>query len=115
MNNIANLRVHIAPVGFEVDRVVIPAKNMRADKVWLLIHDNPSEEMIPPSRPHTRHRSFCHGAQTWTVHEQLTPSSLTEGSTLVFESEGTARRVHTYPAYWRDLTDEQLYTLSWGR
>ena len=44
MANIANLRVHIAPVGFEVERVVIPAKNMKADKVWLLVHDNPSED-----------------------------------------------------------------------
>jgi len=24
------LRVHIAPVGFEVDRIVLPASNMRA-------------------------------------------------------------------------------------
>jgi hypothetical protein len=50
MSNIANLRVHIAPVGFEVDRVVIPAKNMRADKVWLLVHNNPSEDK---GRPYT--------------------------------------------------------------
>ena len=48
MTNIANLRVHIAPVGFEVDRVVIPAKNMRADKVWLLVHDKPSEDKGKP-------------------------------------------------------------------
>ena len=26
-------RIHIAPVGFEVDRVVIPAINYNADKV----------------------------------------------------------------------------------
>jgi len=44
MTRIANLRVHVAPVGFEVDRVIIPAKNMKADKVWLLVHDNPSED-----------------------------------------------------------------------
>ena len=48
MTNIANLRVHIAPVGFEIDRVVIPAKNMKADKVWLLIHNNPSEDKGKP-------------------------------------------------------------------
>lgn len=48
MTNIANLRVHIAPVGFEVDRVVIPAKNMKADKVWLLVHDNTSEDKGRP-------------------------------------------------------------------
>ena len=38
------LRVHIAPVGFEVDRIVIPAVRMRADKVWLIVHDNPAED-----------------------------------------------------------------------
>jgi hypothetical protein len=48
ITNIAKLRVHIAPVGFEVDRVVIPAKNMRADKVWLLVHDNTSEDKGKP-------------------------------------------------------------------
>ena len=41
MPEIENLRVHIAPVGYEVDRIVLPAKKKRADKVFLLIHDNP--------------------------------------------------------------------------
>lgn len=36
MNKIANLRIHIAPMGFEVDRIVIPAKEQKADRVWLL-------------------------------------------------------------------------------
>ena len=40
MNEIANLRVHIAPVGFEIDRIVIPIKKMKADRVWLLVHDS---------------------------------------------------------------------------
>lgn len=44
MNKITKLRVHIAPVGFEVDRVVLPAKQMKADKVWLLIHDDPTKD-----------------------------------------------------------------------
>ena len=39
-----NLRVHIAPVGFEIDRIVLPAKRLRADKVILLVHENASEE-----------------------------------------------------------------------
>ncbi len=46
--DIVNLRVHIAPVGFEIDRVVIPAKQMKADKVWLLIHENPSQDKAGP-------------------------------------------------------------------
>jgi len=48
MKQIANLRVHLAPVGFEIDRIVISAKNMKADKVWLLIHNNPSEDKAGP-------------------------------------------------------------------
>jgi len=44
MPEIPNLRVHIAPVGYEIDRVVLPAKKLRADKVILLVHDNPSED-----------------------------------------------------------------------
>jgi len=48
MASISNLRVHIAPVGFEVDRIVIPAEQMRADKVWLLVHENPSEDKAGP-------------------------------------------------------------------
>ncbi len=44
MSKLTNLRVHIAPVGFEVDRIVIPAIEMKADKVCLLVHENPSED-----------------------------------------------------------------------
>ena len=42
------LRVHIAPVGFELDRITIPAKEMRADKVWLIGHSNFSEDDARP-------------------------------------------------------------------
>lgn len=38
------LRIHIAPVGFEVDRIVLPAKKMKADTVWLVLHNNPYED-----------------------------------------------------------------------
>ena len=48
MPALANFRVHIAPVGFEIDRVVIPARDLKADKVWLLAHDNPSEDKGRP-------------------------------------------------------------------
>lgn len=37
MSDIVALRIHIAPVGFEVDRVVIPVEDRRADRVWLLV------------------------------------------------------------------------------
>ena len=35
------LRIHIAPVGFEQDRIVLPAENMKADRIWLIVHDDP--------------------------------------------------------------------------
>lgn len=41
---IVNLRVHIAPVGFEIDRIAMPAKTMKADRVWLLMHGEPSKD-----------------------------------------------------------------------
>jgi len=44
MPEIPNLRIHIAPVGYEIDRIVLPAKKLRADKVILLVHENPSED-----------------------------------------------------------------------
>ena len=37
-------RIHIAPVGFEIDRIVIPAMQSKADKVFLLVHENRSED-----------------------------------------------------------------------
>ena len=42
MDSLQMLRVHVAPVGFEVDRIVIPAIRMKADRVWLITHNNPS-------------------------------------------------------------------------
>ena len=40
MKSIINQRIHIAPVGFEIDRIVLPAEEMKADLVYLVIHDN---------------------------------------------------------------------------
>ena len=48
MSNNLKLRVHIAPVGFEIDRIVIPAKKMRADKVWLISHEQRSQDKARP-------------------------------------------------------------------
>ena len=48
MTKIAKLRVQIAPVGFEIDRVVLPAKQERADRVWLLTHENKSDDKAGP-------------------------------------------------------------------
>ena len=44
-SNLSMLRIHIAPVGFEVDRIVLPAKSMKADKVWLILHNDPTDNI----------------------------------------------------------------------
>ena len=44
MKDIVNLRIHIAPVGFEIDRIIIPPVRMKADKVWLVAHDAIAED-----------------------------------------------------------------------
>src|SRR5918911_1375330 len=38
MTSLQILRVHVAPVGFEIDRIVLPAVNMKADRIWLIVH-----------------------------------------------------------------------------
>ena len=48
MTRIAKLRIQIAPVGFEIDRVVLPAKQEKADNVCLLVHENKSEDKAGP-------------------------------------------------------------------
>ena len=42
------LRVHISPVGFEIDRIVLPAIKMKADRLWLVIHSNPHDDKGSP-------------------------------------------------------------------
>lgn len=37
-------RVHIAPVGFEIDRVVIPAIQMNADRIYLIIDKDENDK-----------------------------------------------------------------------
>ncbi|ABK78039.1 conserved hypothetical protein [Cenarchaeum symbiosum A] len=44
MKGLENLRIQIAPVGFEIDRIVIPAKRLKADRLYLLMHSNPSAD-----------------------------------------------------------------------
>jgi hypothetical protein len=48
MNKLATFRVHIAPLGFEIDRIIIPLKETKADKLWLLVHEKTSEDKSGP-------------------------------------------------------------------
>lgn len=37
-------RIHIAPAGYELDRITIPARNMKADRVWLLAFNDKDKD-----------------------------------------------------------------------
>jgi hypothetical protein len=39
-SSIFKLRIHITPVGFEIDRVIEPLIKLKADKVWLIIEND---------------------------------------------------------------------------
>ena len=44
-HGLETLRIHIAPIGFEVDRIVLPAKAMKSDRIWLITHNDPSDSL----------------------------------------------------------------------
>jgi hypothetical protein len=46
--SLALKRIHISPVGFEIDRIVEPAKMDNADLVYLISHDNLSTDKAKP-------------------------------------------------------------------
>jgi len=52
----------------------------------------------------------------WFVYE-MPASSLDRRASpsLIFESEETVRRVRVYPENWRELSDVDLFALSWAR
>ena len=68
MKDIVNLRVHIAPVGFEIDRIIIPAVKMKADKVWLVAHDNVAEDKASKYRQRIQKLLEKKGIKTETVY-----------------------------------------------
>lgn len=49
----------------------------------------------------------------WSVHE--IGDGPGGGRALVFVSDGGFRRVRTFPAHWRDLPADDLWSLSWAR
>ena len=63
-------------------------------------------------RTHQAERRFTVVGEAWAVWEDL---RTLPGPSLVFENTKIARRVHEYPANWRELSDEDLYALSWAR
>ena len=80
------------------------------------MHTNPTPERRSGDdgqpRAHQAERRFFVVGEAWAVWEDLrTPPR----PSLVFENTKIARRVHEYPANWRELSDEELYVVSWAR
>ena len=48
MTNLATFRVHIAPLGFEIDRIILPLKQTKADKLCLILHEKTTEDKSKP-------------------------------------------------------------------
>lgn len=48
MTNLATFRVHIAPLGFEIDRIMLPLKQTKADKLCLIVHEKTAEDKSGP-------------------------------------------------------------------
>jgi hypothetical protein len=56
------------------------------------------------------------GGTLWRVYERSFPTlDRRSGTSLVFESDGTIRRVRNYPPEWRAMSPEELEALSWTR
>ena len=48
MTNLATFRVHIAPLGFEIDRIILPVKQTKADKLCLIVPEKTVEDKSGP-------------------------------------------------------------------
>lgn len=77
-----------------------------------LHNDQPVERPTgpPPSRPQRLVRDA--DGMIWRVRELLCADT---APSLVFESEGVARRVRAYPRTWFELTEVELLALSWKK
>ena len=44
MTRLIRFRVHVCPIGYEIDRIVESAKQLHAERVWLIVEENSSKE-----------------------------------------------------------------------
>lgn len=50
----------------------------------------------------------------WLVYELPAVLDRRSSRSLVFESDTAVRRVRQFPPNWRDLSDDELFALSWS-
>jgi len=61
-------------------------------------------------------RQICVDDVPWLVYElPQAPFDRRSTPSLVFETEDTIRRIRAYPDDWRQLSDDDLFALSWTR
>ncbi len=92
MSKYARLRIHIAPLGFETDRVVLPAVEMKADKVWIMIHNDPKQTEAQPYLKEIKTRLKKENID----FEIMKVDRLNLFSTIKGVKEITADKQHTY-------------------
>lgn len=68
-----------------------------------------SEPPHVPSCASGEARHFRVEGERWLACEEHAP----DGSSLFFLGPGVMRRVRQFPSNWRELSDEELYSLSW--
>jgi len=75
--------------------------------------DRPSDLSQLHEAQRTARKLFMDGVP-WLVYELPSTFDRRHAPSLVFESELAVRRVRTYPAAWRSLSDAELWALSWA-
>ena len=60
-------------------------------------------------------RRFAIDGVPWLIYE-LPPLVFDRrnSATLIFESDDVMRRVRNYPPQWRELSDDDLFAISWS-
>ena len=75
--------------------------------------DSPEHSSLLQEAQRTARKLYIDGVP-WLVYEfPLSAYDRRHGPSLVFESELAVRRVRTYPSAWRQLSDTDLWALSW--
>ena len=67
-----------------------------------------------PECPGMVKRPIAINGVMWTVCEHPGGTRLNESRSLIFYGPGLVRRTRRYPPNWRELSDEQLFELSWS-
>ncbi len=61
IENLIKPKIHIVPVGYEYDRIVIPLKEMEAKSVWLISQKGEEKKKT----------TFCKAVEEWTIKNKI--------------------------------------------